>query len=91
MAASQMVVSHAVTMGMMIRVQCASHNMMPEHLQVYGATAAKFMRAYTGQMEALSRMRRPAHQTIRVEKVEVRDNGQAIVGAISSLQEGGPQ
>jgi hypothetical protein len=58
--------------------------MMLEHLAVYGNISAKLLRAFTGQVEALAKLRRPAVQVVRVERVNVADGGQAIVGAIGN-------
>ena len=52
---------------------------MIDHLAVYGNIAAKFLRAYTGQMEALAKLRRSVVQVTRVERVTV-----SVCGASTS-------
>jgi hypothetical protein len=71
MLAIQMAVMHAVAMGLLGRVSRTGEHMMLEHLAVYGNIAAKFVRAYTGQMEALAKLRRSVVQVTRVERVTV--------------------
>ncbi len=46
----------------------------------------KLARTFTSQVETLKRYRSKADQTVRVERVEVKDGGQAIVG---NVQNGG--
>ncbi len=46
----------------------------------------KLARTFTNQVETLKRYRSKADQTVRVERVEVKEGGQAIVG---NVQNGG--
>ena len=71
MLAIEMAVTHAVAMGLLGRVSRTGEHLMIEHLPVYGNIAAKFLRAYTGQMEALAKLRRSVVQVTRVERVTV--------------------
>ena len=71
-------------MSLLGRVSRSGEHMMLEHLAVYGNITAQLLRAYTGQVEALAKLRRPAVQVVRVERVNVNDGGQAIVGAIGN-------
>jgi hypothetical protein len=48
------------------------------------STAARLLRAYATQVEALRRLRNGGSQTVRVEHVHVNEGGQAIVGVIES-------
>jgi hypothetical protein len=80
--AVQMGLTHATATSLLGRAGRAGEHMMLEHLGVYGNIAAKLLRAFTGQVEALAKLRRPAVQVVRVERVNVNDGGQAIVGAI---------
>jgi hypothetical protein len=80
----QLAVTHAIATALLGRVSRTGEHMMLEHLSVYGNIAAKLLRAFTGQVEALSKLRRPAVQVVRVERVNVADGGQAIVGAIGN-------
>ena len=43
----------------------------------------KLARTFTRQMQTLKRYRAKAHQTVRVERVEVNEGGQAVVGDVS--------
>jgi hypothetical protein len=80
MLASQMALTHALTMQAMMRAHWAEYQ--PEY-QVAGNLAIKLSRTFTMQMEALSKLRRGGEQTVRVEHVHVHSGGQAIVGAVS--------
>src|SRR6516165_7456857 len=51
------------------------------------AVVYKFMRTYVAQVEGLKRYRSTGEQNIKVQRVNVHDGGQAIVG--STLQAGG--
>ncbi len=84
MLASQMALTHATAMTLLGRTRRTGEHMMLEHLAVYGNIGAKLLRAFTGQVEALAKLRRPAVQVVRVERVNVADGGQAIVGAIGN-------
>ncbi len=44
----------------------------------------KLARTFTGQVETLKKYRSKADQTVRVERVEVKEGGQAIVGNVHS-------
>ena len=49
----------------------------------YGALAAKLMRTFTMQLDALGRLRGQAtKQVVQVEHVNVQAGGQAVVGAV---------
>ena len=45
--------------------------------------AARLLRAYATQVEALRRLRHDGSQTFRVEHVHVNDGGQALIGNVS--------
>jgi hypothetical protein len=54
-----------------------------DFLAVYGNLAAKFLRTFTLQTEALARLRgQTGQQTVRVEHVMVQAGGQAVLGAV---------
>jgi hypothetical protein len=42
------------------------------------------LRAFSGQIEALAKLRRPAVQTVRVERVTIEAGGQAVVGLVNN-------
>lgn len=48
-----------------------------------GIIATKFMRAFAGQVEALAKLRKPPVQLVRVERINISDGGQAVIGNIS--------
>jgi hypothetical protein len=54
-----------------------------KRLDVLGNLTNKFMRAYTMQVEALTRKRRKGEQNIKVKHVHVYAGGQTIVGNVS--------
>jgi hypothetical protein len=80
--AVQMACTHTAAMAILGRLGGA-HARTP-HVAALGSAAARLLRAYTAQIEALRRLRRGAEQIIRVERVDVRNGGQAIVGAVNS-------
>jgi hypothetical protein len=86
MLASQMAMTHALTMQAMMRAHWAEYQ--PEY-QIAGNLAIKLSRTFTMQMEALSKLRRGGEQTVRVEHVHVHSGGQAIVGAVNHPGGGG--
>ena len=48
------------------------------------SAAARLLRAYATQVEALRRLRNGGSQTVRVEHVYVNEGGQAIIGNVRS-------
>ena len=46
------------------------------------SAAARLLRAYAAQVEALRRLRNGGSQTVRVEHVHVNEGGQAIIGNV---------
>ena len=48
------------------------------------SAAARLLRAYVTQVEALRRLRNGGSQTVRVEHVHVNEGGQALIGNVSS-------
>ena len=48
------------------------------------SAAARLLRAYATQVEALRRLRNGGSQTVRVEHVHVNEGGQALIGNVSS-------
>ena len=80
--AIQMACCHASAMAVLARLAGA---VGPERRVASLATAAaRLMRAYTAQVEALRRLRHGGDQNIRVEHVHVHEGGQAVVGTIQS-------
>jgi hypothetical protein len=52
------------------------------------AASARLLRAFATQVEAMRRLRNGGTQVIRVEKIEVSDTAQAIIGNINSQRHG---
>ena len=48
------------------------------------SAAARLLRAYATQVEALRRLRNGGSQTVRVEHVHVNEGGQAVIGNVNS-------
>ncbi len=80
MLATQMAMTHALTMQAMTRAHWAEFQ---AEYQVSGNLAVKLSRTFTMQMEALTKLRRGGEQTVRVEHVHVHNGGQAIVGNVN--------
>jgi hypothetical protein len=53
-------------------------------LSAVATTAAKLERAFQRAIETYYRLKRGAHQTVRVEHVHVHDGGQAVIGNVGS-------
>jgi len=49
------------------------------------SAAARLLRAYAAQVEALRRLRNGGSQTLRVEHVHVNEGGQALIGNVNSI------
>ena len=81
MLAAQMIATHTAAMAALRRVKTADN--IPQ-LDSNGNLAAKLLRAYTAQLEALARYRGKGQQKVIVEHVHVHSGGQAIVGAVNS-------
>lgn len=81
MLATQMVAVHNAAM------ECFRRAMIPDQYPASREMNLRFAdrlsKTYTQQLEALKRYRRKAEQTVRVERVVVKDGGQAIVGSIT--------
>ncbi len=81
MLAAQMAGTHILSMEMMRKARHTDNAVM---LDSYNNMAVKLMRTFTGQAEALAKLRRGGEQTVRVEHVHVYDGGQAIVGHVEN-------
>jgi hypothetical protein len=80
--------THAVSMELMARVRRAGTS---ASVRVYGALAAKLMRAFAAQIEALERLRRGGKQTVTVEHVTVAAGAKAIIGPVTHHGDPGGQ
>jgi hypothetical protein len=82
MLAVQMVGTHNLAMAMLRR---ATETDRVDFLATYGSLAAKLLRTFTMQTEALARLRgQTGQQTVRVEHVTVEAGGRAVVGAVTT-------
>jgi hypothetical protein len=80
--AVQMVGCHNLAMTMLGR---ATKTERVDLLALYGNLAAKLLRTFAMQTEALARLRgQTGNQTVRVEHVHVEAGGQAVVGAVTT-------
>ena len=80
--AIQMACTHAVTMAVLSRAGGASGG--NRHVAMMAAAAARLLNAFANQVETMRRLRNGGTQLIRVERIEVSDSAQAIIGNINS-------
>lgn len=81
MLLSQQVATHAAMMTLSGKVMDAQS---PQLREGYERSMTRLSRTYLAQMDALKRYRSKAQQTVRVERVDVYEGGQAIVGAVQT-------
>lgn len=80
--AVQMACTHTAAMAVLTRLGGGQGN--ERRLAGLGSAAARLLRAYTTQVEALRRLRGGGQQFVRVEHVHVQEGGQAIVGNVAA-------
>ena len=78
---AQMAVAHQTVMMLAGRLNRAE--MIPL-AEAADRAFNKAARTYTAQMETLKRYRSKGQQVVRVERVEIKDGGQAVVGNVQS-------
>ena len=54
------------------------------NIAIKASAASRLLRAYTGQVEALRRLRNGGSQFVRVEHVHVNEGGQAVIGNVKA-------
>jgi hypothetical protein len=81
--AVQMAMTHIAAMRMLTELNRLSPHVSPGGVAIAGTVSTKLLRAFAGQAEALAKLRRPAEQVVRVERVNVAAGGQAIVGTVT--------
>ncbi|KUJ76661.1 hypothetical protein [Ruegeria profundi] len=86
MLAIQMGAIHQATMMMARRL---NHVETIQQQDAAERALNKLARTFTGQVETLKKYRSKADQTVRVERVEVKEGGQAIVGNVHNGGRGG--
>ena len=80
--AIQMACTHAVTMAVMSRAGGAYGG--DRHVAMMAAASARLFNAFADQVDTMRRLRNSGTQVIRVERIEVSDSAQAIIGNINS-------
>ena len=78
--ATQLACTHACTMAVLSRLGGAHGG--DRHVAIMVSAAAKLVKAFAIQVEALRRLRSGGNQTVRVEHIHVDQGGQAAVGFI---------
>jgi hypothetical protein len=81
--AVQMAMTHIAALRMLTELNRLSPHVSPAGVAIAGSVSTKLLRAFSGQAEALAKLRRPTVQVVRVERVNVAAGGQAIVGAVT--------
>jgi hypothetical protein len=79
--AIQMACTHAVAMAVLSRAGGAYGG--DRHVALMAAAGARLLRAFATQVEAMRRLRNGGTQVIRVERIEVSDTAQAIIGNVN--------
>ena len=78
----QMACTHSAAMAVLNRLGGAAAG--GRTVAAMASAAARLLRAYATQVEALRRLRIGGSQTVRVEHVHVNEGGQALIGNVSS-------
>ena len=77
----QMACTHSAAMAVLNRLGGAAGD---RTVAAMASAAARLLRAYATQVEALRRLRNGGSQTLRVEHVHVNEGGQALIGNVNS-------
>ena len=75
----QMACTHSAAMAVLNRLGGAAGD---RTVAAMASAAARLLRAYATQVEALRRLRNGGSQTVRVEHVHVNEGGQALIGNV---------
>ncbi len=86
MMAVQMALTHVAAVEMLSRLGRLDPLSSPEVTTAAGATASKLLRAFAGHVDVFHKLRKPAVQVVRVERVNVEPGAQAVVGAITTAR-----
>jgi hypothetical protein len=78
--AIQMACTHAVAMAVLSRAGGAYGG--DRHVAIMASAGARLLNAFTAQIETMRRLRNGGTQVIRIERVEVLDGGQAVIGNV---------
>jgi hypothetical protein len=82
--AIQMACTHAVAMAVLSRAGGAYGG--TRNVAIMAMAGARLMKAFTSQVEAMRSLRSGGTQVIRVEKIEVSETAQAIIGNVNLHQ-----
>jgi hypothetical protein len=83
----QMACTHSAAMAVLNRLGGTAGDRTVSGM---ASAAARLLRAYATQVEALRRLRNGGSQTVRVEHVHVNEGGQAVIGNVKSAPGLGP-
>ena len=82
--AIQMACTHAVAMAVLSRAGGAYGG--ARHMAIMTSAGARLLNAFTAQIETMRRLRSGGTQIIRIERVEVSDGGQAVIGNVKATR-----
>jgi hypothetical protein len=82
----QMACVHAATMAVLGRLGGGHGG--DRHVLAAATAASRLSRTFAVLVETLRRLRSGGSQVIRIEKVEIRDGGQAVIGNVKSQESG---
>src|SRR5258705_9643196 len=77
----QMACLHAATMAVLGRLGGGHGG--DRHVLATATAASRLSRSFAILVESLRRLRNGGSQVIRIERVEVRDGGQAVIGSVN--------
>jgi hypothetical protein len=87
--AVQMACTHAAAMSVLARF--AGGGGSERRVVALASAAGRLLRAYSGQVETLRRLRHGGDQYVRVEHVHISEGGQAVIGNVQSQEGTGEQ
>jgi len=76
----------AVTIAVLNRVGGAYGG--DRHVAMMASAGARLLKAFAAQVETMRRLRQGGTQVIRVERIEVSDTAQAVIGNINLQRQG---
>ncbi len=79
--AVQMGCTHAIAMAVLSRAGGAYGG--DRHVAIMAAASARLLKAFATQVEVMRRLRNGGTQVIRVERIEVSESAQAIIGNVN--------
>lgn len=76
----QMACTHAAAMSVLARLGGGHGG--DRHVTAAATAASRLLKAFSTQVETFRRLKHGSAQTIRIERVDVRDGGQAVIGRL---------